>query len=124
MTGNGSSTGNDRPGGIALALFMLLMAGACGGSQPSATTYHCATSASAPKACIEHRNLTGTALTSAMAGCTTGVWGTGACPRDGLLGGCQPVPDDVEWYYMGGKYATAAEVMTACTMQGATFVAP
>ena len=74
--------------------------------------------------CIEFSNLTSDDLVSAQDGCQSGTWGSGACTREGILGGCQLLPNQIDWYYAGGNIATAADVMNLCTRTGATFVAP
>ena len=102
---------------------MLLLSSCGGGSQSAQGTYHCATDAVAPKACIEYTNLGPDVLSAAMSACSTGTWGSGTCPRTNLLGGCE-IANSIEWYYVGGRLASAADIMSQCAAEGGTFVPP
>jgi hypothetical protein len=97
---------------------------ACGGTSGGDGTYRCSDSALAPMFCIEYTRLEGRSLEDARGGCFKGVWAAGPCPNTGMLGGCALLPNDVDWYYVGGKFSTTAEVMNECVGIGASFVAP
>ena len=88
-------------------------------SRNSSGTYHCSTIPGVGNtACIEFSSLTGDDLVSAQNGCQSGTWGSGACTREGILGGCQLLPNQIDWYYAGGSIATAADVTNLCTRNG------
>jgi hypothetical protein len=109
-----------------LAVALSLIGVACGSSPANTpSTFHCATQGGqGHTACIEFVGLSGSDLTAAHDGCGAGTWGSGACARSGILGGCQLLPNQIDWYYAGGNVATQADVMNLCMAAGATFVAP
>lgn len=113
-------------GGRGLGLALILLALGCGSSSGNGSgTYYCSTKGGQGNtACIEFSSLTGADLVTAQDGCEAGIWGSGACTRQGILGGCQLLPNQIDWYYAGGSIATRADVTKLCTATGATFVAP
>ena len=106
---------------IALAGAVL---GACGGDGDDSGANHCGT-VPPNDACIEYTMLEPANLEVVRSACPPTAWGAGKCPKGGL-GGCRIVPltawDEVNWYYPGSRFNTAADVMTECDAAGGTFV--
>lgn len=71
------------------------------------------------------------ALSAYETNCTSsgGTWIAGPCPHAMSLGGCRRTEvgfgDITNWFYEGGPYTTADEIMTLCVADGvSTYVAP
>jgi hypothetical protein len=114
-----------RSAGIFSMTLGLLAFGCGSGAGTADGTYHCATKGGqGHTACIEFTGLAGADLVSAQDGCGAGTWGSGLCARQGILGGCQLLPNQIDWYYAGGGIATSADVTNLCAAIGANFVDP
>jgi hypothetical protein len=54
-----------------------------------------------------------------------GVWSDKACTRANALGGCtDPQGATINWFYVGGVYASKADYQTVCEMSSGIFVDP
>ena len=107
----------------AALLWVVASCGSGGAGGSNLQTYHCSSTAQVNEVCIEYSALSGSEIDSAQSTCELGLWGPGGCSRTGVLGGCQVIPNEVNWYYPGGMYSTAEDVIKECSMSGATFVA-
>jgi hypothetical protein len=111
---------------MAIGRWLVVLAfGACGGGGGDGGRYHCG---APPRedGCIEYRMLASSDLDKVRSGCPTSSWASGSCPATGILGGCRVVPievwDEVNWYYAGARFTTAADVMAECDAAGGTFL--
>jgi hypothetical protein len=98
---------------------------ACGGS--STTTSSCDLRNAAQYQYCQQYDGSSAFVSAYKSQCpSSGTWADAACTHASALGGCRSLSgsDSVTtWFYSGGQYASAADVMAGCTSPS-TFVAP
>lgn len=118
---------------LTLALCLVVGAVGCGDDSSNggggSGTFSCDTMTGGSHGCTDYSWTGGVYPTSAWSSACTGAGGTSGtgCVKTGAVGGCKLTSTSgaisvftTTWFYTGA----AADVMTACTSSGGTFVAP